>query len=70
MLPDLNNKDLKDWGWRRVWRVREGVFSSTIMTPRSRTSERQGDTVLRVEEHLEDTARALLDSRGSDRIPS
>lgn len=70
MLPDLNNKDLQDWGWKRVWRVGEGVFSSTVRTLRNRTSKRPDDTVLRVEEHLEDMARALLDSRGSDRAPS
>lgn len=49
MLPDLNNKDLKDWGWKRVWRVGEGVFSSTVRTLRNRTSKRLDDMVLRVE---------------------
>ena len=41
-----------------------------IRTLRSRTSKRPDDTVLRVEEHLEDMAQAPLDSWGSDRASS
>lgn len=63
MLPDLNNKDLKDWGWK-------GYGGWGKRTLRSRTSKRPDDTVLRVEEHLEDMARAPLDSWGSDRASS